>query len=77
MDLQIAGSWAGNVSGNSSGFSVPQVTGTVQLHNVRATVRGVSGPVEISSAELDLLPDELRVEKLNAQAGECELDRAL
>ncbi len=69
MKLQIAGSWAGNISGNSSGFSLPQVIGTVQLHNVHATLRGVSGPIEISSGELELLPDEVRVEKLRAQAG--------
>ncbi len=69
MKLQIAGSWAGNISGNSSGFLPPVVTGTVQLHNVRAVVRGVDGPIEISSAELQLLPDEARVEKLSAQAG--------
>jgi AsmA family/AsmA-like C-terminal region len=70
MKLQIAGSWAGNISGSSSGFSLPQVTGTVQLRNVRGVVRGVNGPIEISSAELQLLPDEARVEKLNAQAGD-------
>ena len=69
MDLQIAGSWAGYISGNSSRFSLPQVNGSVQLHNVRATLRGVNGPIEISSAELQLLPDEVRVEKLRAQAG--------
>jgi hypothetical protein len=69
MKLQIAGSWAGNISGSSSGFSLPQVTGTVQLRNARATLRGVNGPIEISSAELWLLPEEARVEKLKAQAG--------
>lgn len=72
MKLQIAGSWAGNISGSSSGFSLPQVNGTVQLHNVHATLRGVSGPIEISSAELQLLPDEVRVEKLRAQAGDAD-----
>jgi len=71
MKLQIAGSWAGNISGSSSGFSLPQVTGTVQLHNVRAVVRGLNGPVEISSADLQLLPDETRLEKLIAQAGDA------
>lgn len=71
MDLQIAGAWTAKVSGNSSAFSVPEVTGTVQLHNVRALVRGVNGSVEISSAELDLLPDQLHVEKLNARAGDA------
>jgi hypothetical protein len=70
MKLQIAGSWAGNISGSSSGFSLPEVNGTVQLHNVRAALRGVNGPIEISSAELHLLPDETRVEKLSALAGD-------
>jgi hypothetical protein len=70
MEVQIAGSWAGSVSGNASSFSLPKVTGTVQLHNMRATLRGVNRPIEISSAELQLLPDEARVEKLSAQA--CE-----
>src|SRR5580704_2413660 len=58
LDLQIAGSWAGSVSGGSSAFALPEVTGTVQLRNVRATVRGVNGPIEISSAELQLRRDE-------------------
>ncbi|MGC2794714.1 MAG: AsmA family protein [Candidatus Sulfotelmatobacter sp.] len=71
MKLQIAGSWTGNISGRSSGFSLPQVTGTARLHNVRAAVRGLNGPVEISSADLQLLPDETRVEKLIAQAGDA------
>jgi hypothetical protein len=70
MKLQIAGSWAGNISGSSSGFSLPLVTGTVQLHNVRAAVRGLNAPVEISSADLQLLPLETRLEKLNAQAAD-------
>jgi hypothetical protein len=71
MKLQIAGSWVGNISGSSSGFSLPEVKGTVQLHNVRAAVGGVNGPIEISSAEVQLLPDETRVEKLSAQAGDA------
>jgi len=70
MNLQIAGSWSGNASGAFSSFSLPKVTGTVQLHNVRATVRGVHGPIEISSAELKLLPDEARLEKLSARAAD-------
>ncbi len=68
MELLVAGSWARNVSRPSSGFSLPGVTGTVQLHNLRATVRGVSSPIEISSAELQLTPEEARIEKLNARA---------
>ena len=31
IDLQIAGSWAGNVVAPPSGFALPEVTGTVQL----------------------------------------------
>ena len=72
MDLQIAGSWTGNISGDRPGFSLPAVTGTVELHNVRATVRGVSGPIEIASADLHLLRDEARVEKLTARAADAQ-----
>jgi len=72
MDLQIAGSWAGNATENPSGFALPKVTGTVQLRNVRANLQGTNGAIEISSAELDLLPDEARVEKFRAQAADAE-----
>lgn len=70
MNVEIAGSWTGNVSG-ASGFSSPVITGDVQLNNVRATVRGVNGPIEISSAVLHLSPDEARVEKLSARAADA------
>lgn len=72
MDLQVTGSWAENVAENSSGFSLPKVTGTVQLHNIRARLRGTNGAVEISSAELKLSADEARVEKLRARAADAE-----
>lgn len=68
VDLQIAGSWAGRTNGTASGFSAPQVTGTAKLHKVRIPIRGAGGPVEIASADMQLLPDELRVTKLNATA---------
>jgi hypothetical protein len=71
MELQVAGSWAGNISGASSGFALPEVTGTLQLRNVHARVRGVNGPIEISTAELRLLSDEARVEKLSARAADA------
>jgi len=71
MELQIAGSWAGNVSGTKSGFSLPEVSGTVQLRNVRAMVRGVNRPIEIVSADLQLSPDETRVERLIAMAADA------
>lgn len=75
MDLRVAGFWGGSrgatVSGASTGFSLPEVTGTVQLHNLRATMRGVNGPIEITAAELRLLPDEVRLDKLSANAADA------
>jgi hypothetical protein len=71
MELLVAGGWVTNVFGTFSGFSLPEVTGTVQLRNLRATVQGVNGPIEIASAELQLSPTEVRLEKLNAQAADA------
>ena len=68
VDLQIAGSWAARSDGTSSGFMGPQVNGMAKLRNVRIALRGARGPVEIASADLQLLPDEVRVVKLNAKA---------
>ena len=70
VDLQIAGSWAGRGNGIASEFSGPQVTGTAKLHNVRIALRGVGGPIEISSADMQLFPDEVRVANLNATAAD-------
>jgi hypothetical protein len=67
MDLQIAGVWKGNVPESASGFSLPVVTGVVQLHNARVAIKGVNGPIEVSSAQLRLAPDGTRVEKLSAR----------
>jgi len=69
MDLKIAGSWAGRASGNTAEFLWPQVMGKVQLRNVRAALRGIGSPIEISSAELNLLSGEARMEKMSAMAG--------
>jgi hypothetical protein len=72
MDLQITGQWsAASQPTASSGFSSPAVTGTVRLQNVRATAHGLHGPIEISSAELRLAPDEARIDKLNARAADA------
>jgi hypothetical protein len=81
VDLQIAGSWAEWGKGTASGFPGPQVTGTAKLRNVRYAARGAGGPVEIVSADLQLLPDQARLEKLSAKAagtlwtGSLELPR--
>lgn len=72
MDLQIASTWHGWMEGTQAGIATlaqPQVTGTVKLKNVRAEVRGVDGPIEISSASLQLLADKVRVTKLSVNAG--------
>ena len=66
LDLKIAGWWTGEVYDNSPGFPPAQMIGTIRLHNVRASSRGLEGPVEITSAELQLLPNQVRVSKLTA-----------
>ena len=58
IDLQIAGSW--------SGFVAPKAVGRAQLHSVRAEVRGLNAPLEISSANLVLTPDQISVQNLTA-----------
>jgi uncharacterized protein involved in outer membrane biogenesis len=70
VELQIAGSWAERSQGTTSGFTGPQVTGTAKLRNVRIAVRGVGGPVEITSAEMQFLTDKVRVVKMNAKAAD-------
>lgn len=68
VDLQVAGSWAGGSSGYRVGFAEPQVRGSAKLQNVQIAVRGVENAAEIMSAELRLLPDQVRVTRLNAKA---------
>jgi len=68
VNLQIAGLWPAWSKGSASGFPGPQVGGTAKLRNVRAGMRAVSTPVEIASADLELLPDRVRVEKLSAKS---------
>lgn len=70
LDLQVAGSWAVRSNGTSSGFTGSQVTGSAKLRNVRIAVRGAGGAVEIVSADMQLLPKEVRVAKLNAKAAD-------
>jgi uncharacterized protein involved in outer membrane biogenesis len=69
LDLQMAGSWAERSHGTTSGFTGPQVTGTAKLRNVRIALRGLDAPVEIEAADVQLLPDAVRVGKLNAKTG--------
>jgi AsmA-like protein len=62
VDLRIAGEW--------SSFPAPYVTGTAQLSSVRAEIRGLNAPVEITSANLTLADSELRFENLLASLAE-------
>jgi AsmA family/AsmA-like C-terminal region len=68
LDLQIAGSWGGWGNRGASDFAGPQVTGSAKLRDVQIAVRGVGGPIEISSADMQLSADMVRVNKLNAKA---------
>jgi hypothetical protein len=66
LNLQISGSWAGE--GGMAAFSGPQVTGIAKLRNVRFGLRGTGEPVEVASADVQMWPEEIWVEKLNAKA---------
>jgi hypothetical protein len=68
VNLRITGVWAGPGTGTVSGFPTPQVTGSARLRNIRATLHGAGGPVDIASADLQFLSDEIQVDKLNARA---------
>lgn len=58
IDLQIAGAW--------SGFAPPRAMGKAQLRSIRADVRGLNAPLEITSANLLLAPDQISVQNLTA-----------
>lgn len=75
-DLQIRGVWPG-WSGGAQNFSGPQVTGTARLRNVRIPLRGTDAPAEVSSANLQLLANAVRVQKLNAKTANSEWTGAL
>jgi AsmA family/AsmA-like C-terminal region len=62
LDLRIAGQW--------SGFSAPTVTGSAQLNSVRAQVRGLHAPLEITSANVTLAQSETRLQNVAASLGD-------
>jgi hypothetical protein len=57
VDLHLLGQW--------TGFAAPKATGMVQLHAVRADIRGLEGPLEISSANVSLSDNETRVDAIS------------
>ena len=58
LDLQMTGVW--------SGFPGPAITGTAEIHAVQAEIRGLNGPVQISSARVTLSDSETRAEGISA-----------
>ncbi len=67
LDLKIAGAWR-EQSKESANFTGPQILGSAKLHSVQIAARGLGGPVDIVSADMQLLPDSVRVEQLAAKA---------
>ncbi len=61
VNLRIADNWAG--------FSPPRVTGTAELHSVRAIVSGLNLPLQIESADIVLNHDDIAVQNLSASIG--------
>jgi AsmA protein len=73
LDLQIAGMWAaqaepGPTDAIGSGFAAPLITGVAKLRNVQVAARGMGGPLDIMTAELQFSPDKVRVTKISAKA---------
>jgi hypothetical protein len=66
LNLQIGGPWV--AQNGMAGLATPQITGTAKLRNVRFGLRSAGEPVEISSAEMQLGEDAVRVGKLNLKA---------
>jgi AsmA protein len=58
VNLRLQGAWADYAAG--------RVTGTAQLHSVRAQVKGLNAPLEIAAANLALAPEQVTVQKLSA-----------
>jgi hypothetical protein len=65
IDLFIGGDWAS--------FNAPQVSGTAQLRNARADVPGISLPVEISTARVELDRDRFVLRNASATVGKLTL----
>jgi hypothetical protein len=61
FDFQIADTWAG--------FKAPRVTGTAELHSVRANGTGLNEQIEILAAKILMDPDEVNVQSFTASLG--------
>jgi len=65
LDLTVGANW--------SDFASPAVTGTAQLKNVRAEVPGLSVPLEISAARVELDRNRFTLRSATATAGKVSL----
>jgi hypothetical protein len=65
IDLTVGANWID--------FADPEVTGTAQLKGVRAEVPGLSVPLEIASARLELDRNRLTLRSATASAGKITL----
>ena len=61
LDVSVSGPW--------QGFAAPATLGTARLRNVRAEMRGLNTPIEISSAAMTLAPDAVLMQKISARTG--------
>ena len=60
IELHLSGAW--------TGFAPPRVDGTAELRAARAELRGLDGPLQITSANLSLSESGVRVQNLSADA---------
>ncbi len=61
FNLKLADNW--------SGFKVPRVTGSAELHSVRTKIAGLKAPLEIDNAKLFLDADQVSVQSVTASLG--------
>jgi AsmA family len=69
LDVSVSGPW--------QGFAVPTILGTAQLRSVRAEMRGLNTPIEISSAAVTLAPDAVLMQKISARTGSTHWNGAV
>ena len=61
VNLLLAGDWTSSTP--------PAITGTAQVHGLRAEVRGINEPIEVASASLSISEHEVRLQNIVASAG--------
>jgi hypothetical protein len=61
VDVRVSGPW--------QGFAPSIASGTAQLRNVRAEMRGLNTPIEIGAATVTLSSDSVQVQNISAHTG--------